>query len=360
MNAIHRALGREVVATFGAAVLVLVLVLLSARVVRLLAAMAGGDLPQGVLAALLGYKLLAALAVLVPAALFIAALAACGRWSRDHEMVILAMAGVGPLRLGALLAVVALPLTALTAVLSVWGAPWAEAQAARVERDAREALRLQFFRPGEFRELGDGAQVFYAREVRPDGELHDVYVQLEADGGVARVLAARARQRIEDRSGDTFLVLQEGTRYDGAPGAEGFRIMRFDEYGVRLERPRPPARPGGLEGRSTRELLRSDAARDRAELQWRLSLPVAAFTLALAALPLGRAAPRTATGGRLVLAVLIFLVYYNLLSTAQSLTASGALPAWLGVWCVHLPVVLGLLAGYGLVPRRMRRLGAAP
>lgn len=357
MKAIDRALGREVAQIFGAALVVLVLVLTSARALRLLGAVAEGELPRQALAALLGYKLLAALAVLVPAALFIAALAACGRWYRDHEMVILAMAGVGPLRLGGVLTLAALPVTALSAALSLGAAPWAEAQAARVERAVEEALRLSFFRPGEFRQFNDGAQVFYARQVLPDGTLRDVYVQLEEDAGTARALAASAQQRLEKSSGDAFLVLRDGVRYDGEPGVDGFRTMAFDEYAVRIARPKVPVRPGGGEARPTRALLGSDAPRDVAELQWRLSLPLAALTLALAALPLARVAPRTAAGGRIVIAVLAFFLYYNLLSVAQSLLAAQQVPAWLGMWWVHLPVWAALAVSYGL-PARLRR-GAA-
>jgi lipopolysaccharide export system permease protein len=354
--AIYRALAREVVETFGAALAVLLLVLASARAVRLLAAIAEGDLPRGVLAPFLGYQLTAALAVLVPAALFVAALAACGRWYRDHEMVILAMAGVGPLRLAGVLAAVAAPITLLAAILSLWAAPWAEARGARLQHEVEQALRAAFFRPGEFREINDGAQVFYAGSVGPDGTLGDVFVQLEDDAGIARMLAARAEQRVEVGSGDDFLVLREGVRYDGTPGQAGFRAMRFGEYGVRIARPQVPARPGGREGRPTAELARADSARDAAELQWRLSLPLAAFTLALGALPLSRIAPRTARGGRLVLAALAFFLYYNLLSTAHSLTAGGLVPVFPGMWTVHALAWAAL--GWTLRPTRQPRRAA--
>lgn len=358
LHVLDRALGREVAQTFAGALVVLVLALASARGVRLLGAAAAGELPAPALVALLGFELLSALAVLVPAALFVAALSTCGRWYRDHEMVVLAMAGVGPLRVGRALLGVGVPVTVLAGALALYGAPWAQARSADLQQAIADGLRSRLFQPGEFRVINDGAQVFYAAAAGADGALVDVYVQLETDAGPARALAASAVQRLERASGDIFLVLRDGVRYEGAPGDAAFRTTTFSEYGVRLERPAGDQRPGRREAQPTRALVGSDSPPDVAELQWRLSMPLAALTLALAALPLARGAPRTGAGGRVVLGALAFLVYYNLLSTAQALTATGQLPAWLGVWAVHVPAWAGLALFY-FAPQRLRARAAA-
>ena len=99
-----------------------------------------------------------------------------------------------------------------------------------------------------------------------------------------------------------------------------------------------------------------------AELQWRLSMPLGVLTLALLALPVGRVDPRSGRYGRLLVAVLIYVLYVNLLALAQTWTERGAIPPALGLWWVHgLVVLLGgvlLLRQYGGGRWRRRRAGS--
>ena len=73
-------------------------------------------------------------------------------------------------------------------------------------------------------------------------------------------------------------------------------------------------------------------------------MPLSVLTLLLLAVPLSRSGPREAGYGRLVLAILLFLIYYNLLGTARMWVGKGILPPWVGLWWVPLlPVLLTFL-----------------
>jgi lipopolysaccharide export system permease protein len=41
-----------------------------------------------------------------------------------------------------------------------------------------------------------------------------------------------------------------------------------------------------------------------------------------------------------MVALLGYIVYLNMLALGRSFLASGTIPAWLGLWWVHLPVAL--------------------
>ena len=76
----------------------------------------------------------------------------------------------------------------------------------------------------------------------------------------------------------------------------------------------------------------------------------------LLAVPLCRTSPRQGRYGRLVLAVLIFIIYYNLLGTAKIWVGRGVIPVEIGLWCVPLiPVLLTVLLLRG--ERLLRGLG---
>ena len=91
-------------------------------------------------------------------------------------------------------------------------------------------------------------------------------------------------------------------------------------------------------------LLGSDDPEDAAELQWRLAMPLSVIALLLLAVPLCRSSPRQGRYGPLVLSVLLFVLYYNLLGTAKVWVGNGVLPPVIGLWWVPLlPVMLTVL-----------------
>lgn len=101
---------------------------------------------------------------------------------------------------------------------------------------------------------------------------------------------------------------------------------------------------------STLTLLGSNQSHDIAELQWRLSRPVAAVLLALIAVPLSRASPRQGRGEKSFTAALVFAIYYNLSGLARTWVEQGAVPAFPGIWWLHilmLIIVVGVLSEFG-------------
>jgi lipopolysaccharide export system permease protein len=91
-------------------------------------------------------------------------------------------------------------------------------------------------------------------------------------------------------------------------------------------------------------LVRSSDPKDVAELQWRLAMPVSVIVLLLLAVPLSKSSPRQGRYGRLVVAILLFVIYYNLLATAKYWVGVGKGPTSIGLWWVPvLPVLLTML-----------------
>ena len=92
---------------------------------------------------------------------------------------------------------------------------------------------------------------------------------------------------------------------------------------------------------STSALMQSDQPRDIAELQWRLSRPLATILLALIAVPFSRTAPRQAKGDKTYyVAALVFAIYYILNGLAQTWVEQGAIGGMPGVWWLYLVMLL--------------------
>jgi lipopolysaccharide export system permease protein len=177
--------------------------------------------------------------------------------------------------------------------------------------------------------------VLYAREVLGD-ELHDVFLQHQRGDRVVAILAERGERVVDPATGEISFVLRQGRRYEGVPGDNDFVVLEFDEHGI-------PIRPDddGEEfveiaaSKPTAELLASPLPQDRAELQWRISLPISVLVLALLAVPLSRSAPREGRYARLGIGLLCYLIYTHMLAIARVQVEREAVPDWLGVWWVH-------------------------
>ena len=79
-------------------------------------------------------------------------------------------------------------------------------------------------------------------------------------------------------------------------------------------------------------------------LQWRISMPLMCIVLTGLAIPLARLKPRQGRYARVWLAFVVYFVYSNLISAGQAWISHGAIPVALGVWWVHVAVVLLTLA----------------
>jgi lipopolysaccharide export system permease protein len=77
---------------------------------------------------------------------------------------------------------------------------------------------------------------------------------------------------------------------------------------------------------------------------WRIGLPVSALILCLLAIPLSYVNPRAGRSANMLIAVLIYAIYNNLLSVSQAWVVQGKLSFWIGVWAAHALMLMPLIA----------------
>jgi len=346
VSIVNRYLVREMGLAWIAVTVVLVAVLFTNRFIRYLGDAASGALPGDSILLLMGYKALSYTPLVIPGSLFLGIILALGRFYRDSEMAALSACGVGPGRLYRAVAMLAVPLAILVAWLSLSIAPWAAHQGRVAEGAARDNVEISIVRPGQFMSSARVAGVFYIEAIdRDTNQMRDVFIQSRR-GDEQIVLASRSGVlRVDPETGDRYLVLLNGRRYDGLPGEATWRQMRYDTHGVRIAEGEPSAPRTRRDGMRTDELLASGEPGALAEVQWRLSMPLMVLVLALIAVPLGRSSPREGRYARLLVAVLVFAVYANLLAISQGWIEDGVIAPALGVWWVHTFAALGALVG---------------
>jgi lipopolysaccharide export system permease protein len=81
------------------------------------------------------------------------------------------------------------------------------------------------------------------------------------------------------------------------------------------------------------------------ELTWRIGLALGAFNLVLLGVAIPYVNPRTGRTGSLVMAMLTFFIYYNLINVSRNAVASGQWHIAGMLVLLHLPVFLLVLLG---------------
>ena len=356
MRIIDRYLLRELLGSFAAVSFVLLLVTIGGVLADVLNKIARGKVPAQLLLAQVGLRSLETLGILLPLAVFVAVLLAYGRLYRDSEIAVLAASGYDARRLAKPVAWIALPLALALALVSFWLAPLALRTADQLVAEANRSLLVVGMEPGRFVELPGGRGVVYVGAMSPEGNRFErLFVHVERDERVDIVTAASG-ELFQDRVGERYLGLVDGFRVEGTIGRPDFRTMRFARNDIAL----PESESSRDQRAETRAsfvaLATSESPRDRAELHWRLGLPLSALVLALLALPLARGQPREPRYGKAVVAVLVYVIYANCLAIGRGWIADERMPAVLGLWWVHAIAIAAALwllrRGERLVPGR--------
>ena len=216
------------------------------------------------------------------------------------------------------------------------------------------SVGIEFFEPGRFVNLKDGA-VFYAQGRSEKNRFIKVFLQKKTKNKVSVITSEYAEiQSLEDNL--SRLVFFNGQRYEGLPGTTDFRVLRFTEHRLPLFFDSNDINDESYETKNFNELIMDESVPSRSELQWRVSPPIALIILVLLAVPLSKSSPREGQYGGLIIGVLIYLVYVNMLGAAKVWFEQGNSPIELGIWWVHGCFAVFLII-YLYFKSRLSRIG---
>lgn len=343
----ERAAIREFTGTAGATFVALFAILLTTQLIRLLSQAAGGKLVSEAVVALLGFGALTHLPILLSLTLFISVLLTLSRSYRDSEMAVWFSCGLPLTAWVKPVLKFAAPLVAAIAVLSLLLSPWAQSKSVeyRQRMDTRDDVAR--VSPGAFKESASGERVFFVETATSDsksgeeGAVRNIFISSMQHGRQGVMVSSNGYTESLP-NGDRFVVLVNGHRYEGTPGSPEYRIMEFERYAVRIETKEARGIEVTTKNTPTWELqLRGRSG--MGELLWRIGIPLAALNLALLAIPLSFVNPRAGRTNNLVLALLTYMLYSNLLSVSQAWVAQGRLRFEVGWWLVHVVMFIMLI-----------------
>jgi lipopolysaccharide export system permease protein len=339
-----KSLSRELIFTASALFLILIGIVVAQRAGFLVGSAAKGWIPNDAILTMLGFNLIRFLPMIMSLTIFLTVLLTLTRWHQDSEMVIWFTSGVGITKWIRPIIAFAAPVIIIIGLLSFFVMPWATQKVEDYKDELKSRDETTSISPGVFKESNNGERVYFVESFDELGNVvKNVFMQSTQHQKTGVIVASRGSQ-YKAENGDNFILLEKGRRYQGKPNTPEISTTEFDSYAIRLETREVARKPATTEGLSTDELFASDNLRDKAELQWRLAIPVSAIILVLLAIPMSFVDPRAGRSLNLMLAIFIFIIYNNMLSIFEAWITQGKINPMIGLWPAHL--IVGLLVVY--------------
>jgi lipopolysaccharide export system permease protein len=343
-----RYLEREVWQALAGVMLILSMVVLGGLLTDVLNKIARGRVPPPLLLSQIGLRIPDALTLLLPLGSLMGVLLAYGRMYRDSEMAALAAAGYGTLQTLRPLLRVGLVLVTLQAALAFVIAPYGRAVASQMIQDMQRSVAVAGLSSGRFVELPGNAGVLYVANVSADErEVDEIMLVREREGNRLVLTARKGRLRVDEAADELVLELEAGERVDGVAGEPNYRRIRFESADISFPRQRPDSGDDPRQARSMLELWEADDADSKAELTRRLSQPLVLLMLLLLAPIMAKGTPRQPRYDKVVVSILLYVSYVNLVELARVWLVTGTFPAWLGTWWIHVAFAIVVIIAWG-------------
>ncbi|WP_235922693.1 LPS export ABC transporter permease LptF [Rugamonas aquatica] len=327
--------------TAGATFTVLFSICVTWTLITVLGMAAGGKVASGDVVALIAFAALNYLPTIVILTSFISVLMVVTRTYRDSEMVVWFASGLSLTRWIAPVLVFGLPLILVTAGLSFVATPWAKLKSLEYVERFQKREDLQKVSPGQFKESTSTNRIFFVEGVEgKTSVVQNVFVNTVDEHGTA-VIVAREGVVSTGPKGERYLVLKNGRRYQGMPGQSDFQTMEFESYSMRVTNHNQDLETErNIAAVPIMDLLYDTTPVGRAELLWRISSPITCLLLILLAIPLGFVNPRAGSSANLIISLLIFFSYSNLVKLVEANVKQGKSMFALSWWPLHLAVAL--------------------
>ncbi len=303
---------------------------------------------------LVGFNMLRDIPIILTLSLFLSIIITISQLYKNSEAVVMNSIGLGDKNFMNLIKPIVFFTFIIIFYLTIFAVPWAKQQKSSAEDETVNASEFSFITEGRFESFKNGEIVFYASESKVNeivGEqnMEEIFIYALDNENPVIVLASEARKYTDARNDSIYLQLKNGTRYEGLPSDGNINILNFEKYDLEIvsgDVQKSISSFSEIEEKNTIDLLREGGLKANAEVQWRISQPISVLILSIFGVFLGKSSPRTGKGINLIVGVVVFMLYNNALLVAKNAIESGQLSPLIGMWSIHLLLLLILIIFY--------------
>jgi len=303
---------------------------------------------------LIGFNMLRDIPIILTLSLFLSIIITISQLYKNSEAVVMNSIGLGDKSFMNLIKPIVFFTFIIIFYLTIFAVPWAKQQKSYAEDETVNASEFSFITEGKFESFKNGEIVFYASESKENdivGEqnMEEIFIYALDNESPVIVLASEAIKYTDSKNDSIYLRLKNGTRYEGLPGSENINILNFEKYDLEIvsgDVQKSISSFSEIEEKNTIDLLREGGLKANAEIQWRISQPISLLILSIFGVFLGKTSPRTGKGINLIIGVVVFMLYNNALLVAKSAIENDQLSPLIGMWSIHLLLLLILIIFY--------------
>ena len=303
---------------------------------------------------IIGFNMLRDLPVIFSLSLFLAIIISISQMYKNSEAIVINSFGIGDKGLIYYIQPIVILSFVLVFVLTIYVVPWAKQQKSNAEDETVNASEFSFITEGKFESFKNGEIVFYASEsssINKAGQqnLEEIFIYASNKVSPVIVLASTGIKYTDSTSQSIYLRLKDGVRYEGFPGEINKNILDFDLYDLEIvsgEVQKTLSNFSAIEEKTSIDLLTDGGLPANAEMQWRISQPLSILILSFIGVLLGKTSPRTGKGINLLAGIVVFMIYNNGLLVAKNSIERGDLTPFIGLWSIHIIVILLVLIFY--------------
>ncbi|RZA04316.1 MAG: LPS export ABC transporter permease LptF [Proteobacteria bacterium] len=363
----------ETARPFMGAAVFFMFVLLMFQVIRLTDVMVVHNVSGNNVMMLLFYLALTFIPVIIPIAFLLAVLLGFGRLSGDGEVLAMRAAGVSVYTMVAPVFALGCLLAGFTMFCNLYFVPFGARQFRHELYKIYNSKAIATIHEGTFTTEGFFDLVLYSQTVDSKKNLLSnvlIYDERKKDSPIT-VIARRGQilNNLADAAGTPGLVLRlmEGNLHRGDPSKALYEKTDFDVYdiflsigtgaNVGMEAPRAmeigrlsnridelkAKLKSGVKFSDFSQLEKDDYLSFGVEFHKRFALAASCFIFALMGVAFGVIRTRTVRSNSFLICLLVLLFYWGVYSAGTNLSASGQLPAFIGMWAANailLPIAV--------------------
>jgi lipopolysaccharide export system permease protein len=364
---------RQLAAAFAFATGAVTFVVLFTQSFRLLSLVIENSATMLIFFELLGLSALTFLPLIMPLGLGTAVVFIYNKLATDSELVVMRSAGMSSLSLIAPALILAVAVSILCAMLTLWITPNANRNLVMLQYKMRDSYAVFLSHPGSFNDLSEGL-TFYANKRGPGGSLQGILIQ-DARQPDKTITTMAATGLVAESDGQPHMIIFNGRRQEFDRTTGKLSELLFDQYVLDLDSlrnttlnrfPDPRELTVGELLAPSPELLRERGPMSRfeGELHARLATPLLSFSyvfIALASILAGTFNRRGMTG-RILLGALAIIVTQAAFMTLNGFVARNSHLIFILYLLALLPTPFGLAfivsesLPQRILPRRLRRV----
>ena len=303
---------------------------------------------------LVGFNMLRDIPIILTLSLFLSIIITLSQLYKNSEAVVMNSIGLGDRDFINLIKPIVFVSFIIVFYLTIFAVPWAKQQKRIAEDVTVNASEFSFITEGKFESFKNGEIVFYASESNitdtvGEQNMEEIFIYALDKGKPVIVLASEANKYTNAETESIYLRVKNGIRYEGLPGNENINILNFEQYDLEIvsgDIQKSISNFSEIEEKNSIYLLREGGVKANAEIQWRISQPISVLILSIFGIFLGKSSPRTGKGINLIIGIVVFMLYNNALLVAKSSIESSQLSPIIGMWGIHLSLLLILIIFY--------------